>query len=112
MLVRQGQEEGPASPRSRSSAPRGAGMYAANTARIACRYMLTVAGAADVQLALHARVSAPAACRLEVQALPAGPVQWGVPAPVRTPARGAQPRAASAFATLLGKPENMCEQIG
>ena len=71
--------------------------------------MLTVAGAAEVQLALHARVSAPAAYRLELQALPAGPVQWGVPAPVRPPATGRPaPRCLSSRPPCLANLRHVC----
>lgn len=60
-----------------------AGTYAANKARCAFRCVVTVTGAAETQVALHARVTPPAACRLELLAPPPGPIQWGVSAPVR-----------------------------
>ena len=45
--------------------------------------MVTVAAAAEVQLAVHVRLLPPTACRLELLTLPPGPVQWGASAPVR-----------------------------
>lgn len=60
-----------------------AGVYVPNKARSAFRCVVTVAAAAEVQLAVHAHLLPPAACRLELLTLPPGPVQWGAPAPVR-----------------------------
>ena len=54
-----------------------------NKARSAFRCVVTVAAAAEVQLAVHAQLLPPALCRLELLTLPPGPVQWGAPAPVR-----------------------------
>ena len=60
-----------------------AGVYVPNKARSAFRCVVTVAAAAEVQLAVHAQLLPPAPCRLELLTLPPGPVQWGVAAPVR-----------------------------
>ena len=61
----------------------GAGVYMPNKARSAFRCVVTVATAAEVQLAVHAQLLPPVPCCLELLMLPPGPVQWGTPAPVR-----------------------------